>query len=88
MCDADLCDSMLGKSITIRGVIHICLAQNADTLVFLQLDEDYEPCQYVGAHEPYNHEGELCWLNGDYYPLWNHPDSLAVLKKVIKEMRK
>ena len=86
MCKLDKDDSMLGESIFIRGVTHICIAQSADALLFLQMDEIGEPCQYVVAHSPYYHECGLCWLSGDYYPLWNHPDSIALLANVMNEM--
>ncbi len=76
----------LGNRIPIRGVDHICIAADGDTLLFLQMDENGDPCQYVVAHGVYTHKNELCWLNGDYFIMPLNASSAVALKKAVEAM--
>ena len=83
---ADIDKTGLGKPITIRGVAHIPIAASDDTLLFLQMDENGDPCQYVVAHGVYPHKGEICWLNGDYFLLPLNAHSITALKQAVEVM--
>ena len=83
---ADTATVKLGERISIRGVDHICIAEHGDALLFLQIDESGDACQYVVAHGVYTHENELCWLNGDYFMMPLNASSATALKKAVEVM--
>ena len=80
------CKEFLGRKGVIRGVEHICIAEHGDTLLFLQMDESGDPCQYVVAHGVYWNKSELCWLNGDYFLMPLNADSATALKNAVEAM--
>jgi hypothetical protein len=70
---------LVGVTFPIHGVKHTCVAVNDHALLLLQSGDDGAPCQYVVAHEPYQTNGELCWLNGDYFPFFEYATTAEAL---------
>lgn len=76
--------ALVGKTLTIRGAHHLCLAASSDSLLLLQLcacDETLfkagDPVQYIVAKHPEWHQGELVWGSGSYYPPHAYRDDPA-----------
>jgi len=63
---------LVGTAFLINGVKHTCVAASGYALLMLQYGDNGAPCQYVVAHEPYRVNGELWWLNGDYFPFFQY----------------
>ncbi len=59
--------ALVGKEIIIRSARHICIGASKDALMLLELDADGKPVQYIVAHHPSFHNGELIWANGNYF---------------------
>jgi len=78
---------LVGTTFPIHGVKHTCLAANDDALVMLQYENDGAPCQYVVAHEPYRANGELCWLNGDYFPFFHYTTTADALAEAVASLQ-
>jgi hypothetical protein len=70
---------LVGATFLISSVKHTCLATNNNALLLLQFGDAGLPCQYVVAHEPYRVNGELCWLNGDYFPFFQYATTADAL---------
>ena len=70
---------LVGQMFPIHGVRHICIAESEDALLMLQYGDDGSPCQYVVAHGPYKSGGELCWLNGAYFPFFDYESTADAL---------
>jgi len=60
---------LVGRTFSIRGVRHTCIAATDNAMLLLQYEDGGAPCQYVVVNEPHWAGEELCWLNGDYFPL-------------------
>jgi len=78
---------LVGTTFFIHQVKHTCLAVTDDAVVMLQYDNDGAPCQYVVAHEPYRANGELCWLNGDYFPFFHYATTADALAEVVASLQ-
>lgn len=69
-------NSYVGKTLSIRGSNHLCLAAGHDALLLLQIcghDEPLlkagEPVQYIVARRPSLYGGTLVWDQGAYFPI-------------------
>lgn len=75
---------LVGTTFLIHKVKHTCLAVADDALFMLQYENDDVPCQYVVAHDPYRtDDGELCWLNGDYFPFFYYATTADALAGAV-----
>lgn len=66
MKQSDL-DALVGKEIIIRSARHICIGAGKEALMLLELNDEGKPAQYIVAHHPSFHNGELIWANGNYF---------------------
>ena len=78
---------LVGRSFPIHGVPHIGIAASDDALLMLQYRDDGSPCQYVVAHGPYQSDGELCWLNGAYFPFFDCESTMDALLAATNALR-
>ena len=92
-------DGMVGKTLSIRGTTHLCLASGRDALLLLQLAKRDEalfkkddPVQYIVAHGPHWDGDDLVWRQGEYFPLLGYratdamPVSVRALRDAIERM--
>ena len=83
---ADISPAAIGGTLHIRDVTYIIIAVRDNDLLLLEKSEDGAPVQYVVAHGVYQNNGELCWLNGDYFPIPLYPDTVAAIKDAIAHL--
>lgn len=83
---ADINPAAVGSTFNIRGVTYVCIAARDNNLLLLERKEDGAPVQYVVAHGIYLQDGELCWLNGEYFLLPLYSDTAAALKDAIAHL--
>lgn len=60
-------NALVGKEIIIRSVRHVCISAGKEALMLLELNAEGKPVQYIVAHHPSFHNGELIWTNGNYF---------------------
>ena len=77
--------ALTGISFPIHGVQHTCIAADGDALLLLQHGEDGTPVQYVTAHHPRWHKGELVWDQGDYFPFFHYEDSDTPIAEALRD---
>ncbi len=65
-------DTLFGKILYIRDHQHILIGARDDAMLLLEFNSKEQPYQYVVAHHPSFHKGELVWTQGSYYPFY-HP---------------
>lgn len=76
----------IGGTLHIREVTYIIIAARDNDLLLLEKNEGGAPVQYVVAHGVYQNNGELCWMNGEYFVFPLYPDSAAALKDAIAHL--
>lgn len=79
---------LVGTTFLIHGVKYTCLAAADEALVMLQYENNGAPCQYVVAHAPCRaDDGELCWLNGNYFPFFNYATTADALAEAVASLQ-